>query len=323
MTSALDSRRRFLQSLFAAAATTSAATALGTMLGSQTPRRAPAPIRVSRLDPQIAVFLGDGGNMALITAAAAGRDDGPLLIDTGYLERAPELSQLVAAHAGAPLRTVFNTHWHVDHVGANPMLGAAGATIVAHANVKTRLSQTITVEPMADRVFAPLPASGLPVRTFTRGGSFRTGAGTVTYAHFPTAHTDGDSYLFFPERNLLHTGDLFWNALYPLIDYSTLGWIGGMAAATAHLLTLCDARTRIIPGHGALATKADLAAAHTMLATLHESLAAMIHQGKNADEAVAAAPSRAFDAAFPRGMKPDAFVRMAYTGILRHREAAA
>jgi len=317
-------RRRFLQSLLAAgAALPAAARALG-QATTQTPvRRPPVPITATRLDAHLVVLMGNGGNMALVTGGPPSGNDGPLLIDTGYLERADELARAVGDQlgdrGGAPLRTVFNTHWHVDHVGANPKFGGLGATIVAHANVKTRLSETVTVEAMNNRVFAPLPEVGLPKQTFERGGSFQTGAGKIAYTHFATAHTDGDSYLFFPDRNILHTGDLFWNALYPLIDYSTLGWIGGMAAATAQLLQTCDASTRIIPGHGALATKDDLARAHAMLATLQGRLEEMIAQGKSADEAVAAKPSQEFDAAFARGMKPDAFVRMAYTGILRHR----
>jgi len=316
----LTDRRRFLQTLISAGAALPAAARGLAQATTQTPvRRPPPPITATRLDEHLVVLMGNGGNMALAT----GGSDGPLLIDTGYLERADDLARAVAGQGGAPLRTVFNTHWHVDHVGANPKFGGLGATIVAHANVKTRLSETVTVEAMNNRVFQPLPAVGLPTQTFAQGGSFETGAGKVAYTHFATAHTDGDSYLFFPDRNILHCGDLFWNALYPLIDYSTLGWIGGMAAGTERLLATCDAKTKIIPGHGALATKDDLARSHDMLATIQGRLEQMIAQGKSVEEAVAAAPSKDFDAAFARGMKPDAFVRMAYTGIVRHREGKA
>ncbi|MGH9482648.1 MAG: MBL fold metallo-hydrolase [Terriglobales bacterium] len=317
----VTNRREFIQTIAAgAAALPLMAQAAASSSTQSAPARTPPPIHVTQLVPNFWLLSGDGGNMGLVAPPPDGGGAGLLLIDTGYLERTADLIAAVAAAAppGA-IHTVFNTHWHVDHVGGNPALGQAGAVIVAQENVKTRLSETVTVAAMNNRVFQPLPPAGRPSRTFTTGGKLATGAGAAEYTHFPTAHTDGDSFIFFPERNILHCGDLFWNGIYPLIDYSTLGWIGGMAAANEKLLALCDAQTQIIPGHGALATKDELARSHAMLATLHDRLETMVRQGKSADEAVAAVPSREFDANFSKGMKPEAFVRMAYTGIL-HRQ---
>lgn len=320
----IPDRREFMQSIAAgAAALPLAAQALAqTQSGSapgQSPRT-PPPIHVTELAEGFWLLMGDGGNMGLIAPPADGGGTGLLLIDTGYLERTADLLAAVAATAPpGSVHTVFNTHWHVDHVGGNPALGRAGAVIVAQENVKVRLSQTVTVEAMNNRVFQPLPPEGRPSQIFSQSGKLSTGAGPAEYTHFATAHTDGDSYIFFPDRNILHCGDLFWNGIYPLIDYSTLGWIGGMAAANEKMLALCDAQTKIIPGHGALATKDDLARSHSMLATIHDRLEALIRQGKSADEAVAAAPSKEFDTDFSKGMKPDAFVRMAYTGIRRRQ----
>lgn len=299
-------RREFNRLLLAASA--------ALPLGAQA--RPPAPIRAVALDPNLVVLQGDGGNMALVLPGAAAA--GLVLVDTGYLERTADLLAAIAAQTPGTVATVFNTHFHVDHVGANPALGKAGAVIMAHENVKTRLSETVTVEAM-QRTFAPLPPEGRPSKTFRSGGKLATGAGEAEYTHFPTAHTDGDSYVFFRERNILHCGDLFWNDYYPLIDYSTRGWIGGMADGTARLLQLADAQTRIIPGHGALTGRTQLERSHEMLATIHQRLETMIAQGKTVDEAVAAHPSQEFDAEFGKGMNPDAFVRMAYTGIVRHR----
>jgi glyoxylase-like metal-dependent hydrolase (beta-lactamase superfamily II) len=145
----------------------------------------------------------------------------------------------------------------------------------------------------------------------------------IEYTHQPPAHTDSDTYLFLPGPNVLHCGDLFFNGFYPVIDYSTGGWVGGMAAAAEALLKIGDAQTRVIPGHGPLASKDDLKATHEMLAAVSERLAPMAKQGKSLEEVVAAAPTKDFDAKFGKGMfTPDAWTRIAYTSVLRHNQKA-
>ena len=137
------------------------------------------------------------------------------------------------------------------------------------------------------------------------------------------AHTDGDTYLFFPEPNILHTGDLLFNGNYPVIDYSTGGWVGGMAHAAEVMGKVGDAKTRIIPGHGVLASKEDLKATAEMLSTVTQRLEKMIKEGKSADEAVAAAPTKEFDDKYGHGsFKPDAWTRIAYTSVERHNQKA-
>ena len=298
-------RRDFLRALLAApAGMTLAFDALG--------QTAP-PIQATKLSPQLALVSGDGGNIAIAIAP-----DGLLMVDSGLAAPAAALltavNQQVDAHK---VRTVFNTHWHPDHVGANEMLGKAGARIMAHENVKKRLSRKTPLEP-SNEVIEPLKPEGLPVETFTIPGTLPFGAEKIEYTPFPPSHTDGDACLFFPGPNVLHTGDLFFNGRYPYIDYSTGGWIGGMAAAAGALLQVGDAQTRIIPGHGAMASKADLRTCRDMLATIDDRLSAMVKQGKTVDEAVAAAPTRDFDAWAGGAGSAGRFVRMAYTSILRH-----
>ena len=135
------------------------------------------------------------------------------------------------------------------------------------------------------------------------------------------AHTDGDSYLFFATSNVLHTGDLLFNGVYPVIDYSTSGWIGGMAAACDVLLKVGDAQTRIIPGHGPMCTKTELKASRDMLATVHERLAELAKAGKPVDEVVASAPTKDLDNQWAKGsLKGDQFTKIAFTSILRHAQ---
>jgi cyclase len=283
--------------------------------GSSSAQQPPAPIKATKLSDNISLVTGDGGNIAVVTSP-----DGLLMIDAGLPDRAADLVKSVAGISSLPVRTLFNTHWHVDHVGANVTLGKGGTRIVAHENVRTRLSVKTTMESM-NRTFDPLDPPGLPMMTFTGAGKLYHGKETIQYAHIPLAHTDGDAYAFFPGVNILHTGDLLFNGFYPVIDYSTGGWVGGMAAAAGRMLTLCDAETRIIPGHGPLATTSDLRAARDMLETVTERLLLMSKQGKTVDEVVANDPTKDLNDRWGHGFfKPDAWTRIAYTSVLRHNQ---
>jgi cyclase len=295
-------RRELFRALIAARVGTS-------FLYAQAP---PTPIKATKLTDRIALLTGDGGNIALILS-----DDGLMMVDGGYAERAADLLKAAAEVDSHEVILQFNTHWHLDHVGCNEKLGTAGAKIMAHENTKKRLGQRVVMEGL-NRTIEPLKPEGLPTEVFTLSGKITFGDNTIEFAPVPPAHTDGDAYLFFPDANILHTGDLLFNGTYPLIDYSTGGWIGGMVAAGDRLLKTGDSQTRIIPGHGPMATKEDLKASRDMLAAIHERLEKFRKEGKTAKEVVAAAPTKDFDAKFGKGMKPDQFVEIAYTGLLRH-----
>jgi cyclase len=300
-------RREFLQAVLAGA------------VGSTFTYRAfaqqgtPPAITATKLASDLVVLSGDGGNVAIVIGA-----DGLLMIDGGLAERSADLLKAVADVDGHKVTTLFNTHWHFDHVGCNEALGRMGTKIIAHDNVRKRLGARVTIEAL-NRTVDPLKPEGMPSETFTTGGNLTFGKQRLEYTHFPTAHTDGDACVFFPALNVLHTGDLLFNRSYPLIDYSTGGSIEGMISAADALGKIGDAQTRIIPGHGPMATKSDLQASRDMLATTHERLAPMIKAGKTVEEAIAAKPTREFDDRFSLGRKPDAFVQIAYLSIVRHQ----
>ena len=302
-------RRDFLRALVSGPA--------GLSLSYRAIAQTAAPIKAAKLSERLTVVTGDGGNIAIVIG-----EDGLLMVDGGFADRSGELLEAVAQQVDShKIRTVFNTHWHIDHVGCNEVLGKGGAKIIAHENVKARLATKITMEAL-NRTFEPLKPEGLPSQTFTKGGNMTFGGEQIEYMRVAPAHTDGDSYLFFPGPNVLHTGDLLFNGVYPLIDYSTGGWIGGMAAACEALGKVGDAKTRVIPGHGPMASKDELKASGEMLATIYERLAPMAKQGRTVEEAVAAAPTKDLDAKWSKGMKADMFVRIAYTSILRHEGKA-
>jgi cyclase len=230
---ALDcDRRDFLRALIGGAA------------GLSITHAAPDPIQATKLTDNIVLLAGDGGNVGLALAP-----DGLLLIDGGYSNRAAELQEAIGGVDSHPVKILFNTHWHGDHVGSNELLGKAGVKIIAHQNAKHWLSQQVRME-IFNTTVEPLKPEGLPSQTFTEGGKLTFGEEKIEYKWMPNSHTDNDAYLFFPSANVLQTGDLFFNGMYPVVDYSTGGWIGGMAAALDKLVKAGDAKTQIIPAMG-------------------------------------------------------------------------
>jgi glyoxylase-like metal-dependent hydrolase (beta-lactamase superfamily II) len=228
------------------------------------------------------------------------------------------MAAAIAQVNAKPVTQLFDTHWHFDHIGSNVSLGQKGAKIVAHENVRTRLSTKQTME-LFNRTFDPLPAAGIPTVTFHAPGKIAFGGESIHYTPVAPAHTDGDTFLFFPGANVLHTGDLLFNGFYPVIDYSSKGWLGGMAAASEKMLKTVDSTTRVIPGHGPLGTRADLEAFRDMAGTVNHRLEALLKQGKTVDEIVALKPTQDLDAKWGGGMfKPDQFVTMAVKSIQLH-----
>jgi cyclase len=275
---------------------------------SATPRA--TPIETTALADGLSLIRGAGGNVVLLT-----NTEGSLMIDGGAPERSAELLKVVARESNRrPVQVLFNTHWHWDHTGSNERLAKQRARIVAHENTKLWLGADFYVE-WQNRAYKPRPQEALPTETFYTDGELKFGNEQILYGHTPRAHTDGDIYLFFPGRNVLVTGDLLSVGAYPVLDYSTGGWIGGLLDATKTLLDRSDAQTRVIPGTGPVQTRADLQAQFDMLTTMKERLIGLMKKGMGAEDMVAAAPTREFDA---RWGDPTLFVSNAYKGLWGH-----
>jgi glyoxylase-like metal-dependent hydrolase (beta-lactamase superfamily II) len=278
------------------------------------PQQPPTPIQTNKLTDSLVMLSGDGGNVGVLLA-----NDSILMIDSGLAMRAADIVKVVGELSPRKVAVLFNTHFHFDHVGANEMLGKTGTKIMAHENVKKVLSSRFTDEAFG-RTFEPLQREGIPVDTYTNGGQLNFGKEKVVYKHVTEAHTDGDTYIFFSNANVLHTGDLFWNGLYPVIDYSAKGWIGGMVSAADEMYKVGDANTRIIPGHGPIGTKADLKAFRDMLAKVQERLEPMVKQGKTIEDVVAAAPTKDLDDKWGGSRRTEGFLRQAYPSLMRHNQ---
>jgi cyclase len=266
-------------------------------------------IRVEQVAPGIAVLFGRGGNIGLSHGA-----DGNVLIDDQY---APLTERILAAVGGVnpgPIRFVINTHWHGDHSGGNENLGERGAIIVAHDNVRARMS---TEQFMArfDVTVPPSPPAALPVVTFAQGVTFHLNGDTIEVIHFPRAHTDGDAIIRWRGANAIHMGDLFFHQFsFPFVDTGSGGSLAGLMEALDRIISMTDERTIIIPGHGPVATRADLVAYRDMLVDIRDRVAQGIAAGRSLQEIQASRPAARY------GMEegfipPDDFVALVHESL--------
>lgn len=277
-------------------------------------RQAPQELTTQQLADGLTVVMGDGGNVAVLAGP-----EGLLVVDTGLKPQADDLIKSIHGIKESPVKLVVNTHWHFDHVGGNEAFGKTGVPILAHTNTRKRLSTDQTVEFLEMKAPA-MPKAAVPVRVFDKELKLNWGAEKIHLLHIADAHTDTDILLHFTKSNVLHTGDLLFNGLYPFIDYSSRGWIGGMVRAADRILAMTDSQTKIIPGHGPIATRDDVKSFRDMLASIQANVEKLIKEGKSADEAVAAKPTAEFDEKWGKGfLPPDRFAKLVYLTITRHR----
>ena len=267
-------------------------------------------IETQQLADGLYMLIGSGGNIALSTGP-----DGSVLVDTQFAPLNAKIVAAVRAAGGGDVKYVINTHWHFDHTGGNEPLGKAGAVIIAHDNVLARMSSEQFLAAL-DRREPAAPAAARPVVTFPTRTTFHLNGNTVNVVHVENAHTDGDSIVHFTNANVIHTGDTYMKDIYPFIDVSSDGSIDGFIASSAAVLARSDANTKIIPGHGALANKADMQRFHDMLVKVRGNIQTLLEQNKTEDEVVAAKPTAEFDAAWGQGfMNPEQFTRFAYQSL--------
>ncbi len=294
-------RRDFIQALPAVAV----AVATG-LVGRVSVAAAPS-LAVTDLAKGLFVVSGAGGNVTVFESP-----EGVLLVDGGSPEHSASLLKLIQARTGAGrIHTLFNTHWHWDQTGSNRTLGAAGTRIIAHENTRLWLG-TEVFSKWQNRTYPPLPRNARPNQTFYTTGSLSFGGEHIDYGYLPQAHTDGDLYVFFRDANVLVAGDVIAVGSYPIIDYSTNGWIGGLLDATKSLTSLADAKTRIVPGMGSLQTRADVEAERDMLSAMKQRLSQLLAQGMSVPDMLAALPSREFDAKWG---DPGLFIANAFPGL--------
>jgi glyoxylase-like metal-dependent hydrolase (beta-lactamase superfamily II) len=268
-----------------------------------------ARINVQTLRGNISVLEGSGGNIAVLHGP-----DGKLLVDAG-ISQANVRAALDGVGRGGPIRYLVNSHWHFDHTDGNAWLHTAGATIVAHENTRKWLSTGARVEGW-QFTFPPAPPAALPEVVFRGGATLHFAGQPVVVEPYAPAHTDSDVRVAFPDADVVHVADTWWNGHYPFIDYSTGGSIDGMIRAAEANVDFVTDRTIVIPGHGPVGGRRQLTEYRDLLRSIRDAVAVLKKQGMSADEAVAARPTARYDAkwgAFVIG--PEAFTRLVFQGV--------
>lgn len=249
-------------------------------------------LETTRLEDHLAMIEGRGGNLAVYAG-----EDGVFLVDDQYAPLSEKIRAEIATLSDQPVRFLLNTHWHGDHTGGNESFGSSGSLIVAHDNVRERLA-TEQVSEFFDRTTPPSPEAALPVVTFDEEVSFHLDGREIRVFHVPHAHTDGDAVVHFVDDDVIHTGDLFFNGLYPFIDAESGGRIDGVLAGVDRILDLCSEETRIIPGHGPLASVDDLRTYRAMLADLHQKLEDSLARGESFETFMEGDPTAQYEEAW-------------------------
>jgi len=256
------------------------------------------------------IVSGAGNNVLVYDSP-----DGVLTVDGGSPEHSAELLQFISAETGGkPVRVLFNTHWHRESTGSNETLGAAGTKIIGHVNTKLWLGAEIDVQ-WQKKVYPPLPKSARPSETFYTTGKMTFGGEAVEYGYMLQAHTDTDIYVYFPGPNILMTGDVVAYDKYPVLDWSTGGWITGMVEGQKTLLAVANAQTKIVPGMGPAITRADLEAQLEKITTIRDSFLKAFRQGKSPQEMQDEGLTKDFDAQWG---DPAQFLSNTYRGMWGH-----
>lgn len=260
--------------------------------------------------PGLTMLIGQGGNIGLSTGT-----DGALLIDDQFDRSAESILRAVKAQTSEPLRFVINTHWHGDHAGGNEKMAQSGAIVVAHDNVRTRMSVG-QFSKMWDRRIEASPAAALPVVTFPDEVTFHWNGETIHAFHVPAAHTDGDTIIHFRKANAIHMGDVYFNGMYPFIDVESGGGIEGVIAACDRVLELSNAETKIIPGHGPLSNPQELRNYRLVLETIRGNVQKLIDEGLTLEQIEQAKPTAQFDERLGGGfINPGQLVRLVHASL--------
>lgn len=273
-----------------------------------------ATIEIQRLRPGLQLLTGAGCNVVAWTGP-----DGAVLVDSGKAENAPQLMDAIARITPRGVRFVVNTHWHPDHTGGNALLGQSGALAVSQENVRLRMAEPQDLVEYALEVPAAA-GEALPVVTFEDRLVLNLNGDRLELLHAPAAHTDGDGMAWWAEANVVHLGDVFYAQGYPFIDTARGGSLAGLVAAVETVLSRADADTLIVPGHGPVSTRADLAAYRDMLVAIGRRVRELSEQGRNLEEVLAAEPTAAFDARYGAGgVSAERFVRLLFEDLADRR----
>lgn len=271
-------------------------------------------VEIEKVVDGIYMITGRGGNIGLSVG-----DDTAFLIDDKFAPMTENIMAAVATVTDRPVEFVINTHWHGDHIGGNENFGKAGTVILSHDNVRKRMAMPDARRAGDGR--EPYPKEALPIITFDSAVTFHLNGQTFRAYHPPRAHTDGDAIIHFESHNVIHMGDVFFAGRYPFIDLDSGGSVDGFIAAMEGGLALADEETKIIPGHGPLSNKEELATTIAMLKEVKSRVAAGIASGKSLEDLLAEEPLADLDEAWGWSfINGDRLYTAVYNDLSRARE---
>jgi glyoxylase-like metal-dependent hydrolase (beta-lactamase superfamily II) len=274
-------------------------------------RKAGSSVKIAtrNLRNNLTLLAGSGGNILLCHGS-----DGNVAVDSGLATSEKQVGAAIHSVSPKPLRHLLNTHWHFDHTDGNLWMHSAGATIVAHANTRIRMSSRQVI-PAFSLVLNPSPGGALPTVLFEVSHEMELNNERVLMERYTPAHTDSDVSVFFVNANVIHTGDTWFSGYYPFIDYDSGGSIRGLIAASNENLHRIDSETLVVAGHGPVGSRADLLGYHSMLVEVFGQVERLKKQGHPLEAVLKAKPSSRFDAALGKGfVGPELFCELLYRG---------
>ncbi len=272
-------------------------------------------ITTQRLRPTIHVASGYANGNVLIVES----DTALLLIDAQSAKRVAELDSAIHTVSARPVRLVIDTHYHGDHVEGNAHFRSQGAEVLAHRSVPMEAAKDTVIVEWGNWHRTPLAAEALPTRAFDDSMAFDFGHERVVVLHAPSAHTGGDAMIWFPRSNVLHIGDIFEVGAPPFIDLWSGGSLAGMLAAIDRVMAIVNDQTSIVPGHGPVSSRADLAKYRVMLQTVGDRVRTAAARGASADEVGASKPAREWEASMGGPRRAQQLVRLIYADAARAR----
>lgn len=268
-------------------------------------------IRAVEIKPGVAVLFGQGGNIGVSYGP-----DGTMIVDDQFAPLTQKIQAAIAGLGATPVKFVVNTHWHFDHAGGNENFGKAGATIVAHENVRGRLAAGGAV---AGNNTPPAPPEALPIVTYDDSVSLHLNGDEIEVIHTGGGHTDGDSVVLWRRANVLHTGDMMMNGLgFPFIDVSSGGNVEHLLRSLDQMIAMTDGETVIIPGHGDLADRIDLIAWRRMINAAVDRVEALRESGRTLEEAKAEKPLAGLSNSTEGFVGEDQFLEAIWTSLDAH-----
>ncbi len=271
-------------------------------------------IKTSKLTEHIYLLEGAGGNVGIYAAK-----DGIVMIDNQFAQLSDKLKSAISNISDQQIKYLINTHWHGDHTGGNENFNTEHTTIVAHENVKKRLS-TDQFTKAFNRSTPAKPMIYWPEITYDKNLKLHFENEDVRIIHVDHAHTDGDSFVFFPSENVLHMGDCFFNQRFPYIDLSAGGSIKGIIKAANTALMIADDDTTIIPGHGVVASKSDLMEYRDVLVMMLNQVEDAMRKGMSLNDLKVAGFDKGYESWGSGFIKTDAFINTIWTDLDRVEE---